>query len=368
MPWHQDNDRRKAPSRLMRCWASPKISILLILLFVLVHRQSTLVNKLERYDDENRSKTAMVMISKRLTMIPSTRQNTTTTTTLSSSSTMTTSPVRGAIVILAGQRNAGTFWNISRFCLLRRAIRSVDEHINKHYGPYQIYVVVARDHDQDPSHVDAAYSKDDRALVASWAPHSQLVWEEVDLYSGDALEPGTTREQIIAWRNGGEGNDGAVKGSSLGYQSMCRFWSGRVQSMTFLDEIDYYMRIDDDSLLTSKPPWDPFIRMAEHSLSYAFKRYDGEQHGIDKLWMVASEHVTKNNSTSHKMSRRRFLDRFTSPDGSILEYYSGTEPYNNFHISEVGFWRSSQWQQLMEDMDDEHLFFKYRVGDANVHA
>jgi Glycolipid 2-alpha-mannosyltransferase len=351
--------RNKPVSRWLKLFGSPTLSVLLLLLVVLINRQNALLVKLEEKSDNEE-----VHLTGQKPMLMPMPQNTTTTPSRSTTTLATPQP-RGAIVILAGQRNANTYWDIARFCLLRRAIRSIDEHINSHFGPYPIFVVVARDYDQDPSRRDAAYTADDRTLVESWATHSHMHWEEIDLYSGEALEPDTTCDQILSWR---KGLDGGVEGVSLGYQSMCRLWSGWLQSMTFLDTFEYYMRIDDDSLITAKPPWDPFVHMHDRSLSYLFRRYDGDTHGIDKLWMVSSEYVLKNNSMSHKISRRKFLERYVGASGSVVEYYSGSQPYNNFHISKVDFWRSSQWQQLMEDMDDEHLFFKYRVGDANVHA
>lgn len=256
----------------------------------------------------------------------------------------------GAVVFLAPQRTELTWWSdTSRFCFLMRAVRSVDLHLNQQYGPYPIYILVAKDHALDPRKKDGLYTEQDRALIRSWAPHSNVFFQEINLYSEDALEPDTTVEQITQWR---KGEDGAIEGRDLGYQSMCRLWSGRVQTMDFLQKYTYYLRMDDDSLLTDQLPFDPFQQMLERGLEYAWRRNSFEEWGIDKLNEILNRHVEINYKTP-----------FTS-EGE----YIGMEPYNNFHVSRVSFWSSPKWQAFWKDLNEEHAFFKYRLGDANVHA
>lgn len=256
----------------------------------------------------------------------------------------------GAVVLLAPQRNAVTWWSdTQRFCFLMRAVRSVDQHLNQHYGPYPIYLLVAKDHRLDPLHKDGPYTAQDRALIRSWAPHSTIIFQEINLYSEDALEPGTTVDQIAKWRLG---QDGGTEGRDLGYQSMCRLWSGRLQTMKFLRPYKYYMRMDDDSLLITSPPFDPFKRMEDKGLEYVYRRLSMEQWGVSKLKEIIKRHIP-----------------ITTETPFIREgEYSGAEPYNNFHISKVDFWSSPQWQAFWKDLNQENAFFKYRLGDANVHA
>lgn len=256
----------------------------------------------------------------------------------------------GAVVILGPPRNEVTYWeNTRRFCFLMRAVRSVDLHLNRHYGPYIIYILVAKDYMLHPRHKDGPYTQNDRDLIRSWAPHSEVIFIEIDFYSNDALEPNTTVEQINRWR---KGEDGAVEGRDLGYQSMCRLWSGRLQTMEFLQKHTYYLRMDDDSLLTEKLMFDPFQRMHKHGLNYAWRRSSAEMWGIDKLKTLIKRHIKITTATPFMIGGE----------------YHGMEPYNNFHVSRVSFWSSPKWQAFWRDLNDEHVFFKYRVGDANVHA
>lgn len=230
----------------------------------------------------------------------------------------------------------------------------MDRHLNRKFGPYPIFILVAKDHEEDPTGQDAEYTPRDRALLQKWAPGSAMHFVELNLYSEDALEPNVTIQQIAQWR---AGRNGGVAGCSLGYQSMCRLWSGRLQSMSFLDGVAYYLRMDDDSLLTADFSFDPFQQMKERDLTYVYRRKEADFWGIAELWKVSKSHVDLNQDDIP----------FLIGNG-VDQEYTGMQPYNNFHISRVSFWRSEQWTKLWEDMNQHNLFFKYRVGDANVHA
>jgi hypothetical protein len=273
--------------------------------------------------------------------------------------------LKAAIVILAPPRRATSQWNIDRFCFLRRAVRSIDQHLNAHFGPYPILILIARDHDQDPTHQDAPYDSRDRTLIEQWAPHSNIVWHEIDMYSNDALEgQDISLEQVLSWRRGEDGGEG---GRPLGYQSMCRLWSGRLQNMpNLLDQFDCYMRLDDDSLLTSDLEYDPFVKFVQRNLTYIYRRSMVDYWGIQELWRVAQSYVLDPSLLDSNVKTRQ--DFLTGLGDNNNYEYTGKQPYNNFHISRVDFWKSARWTVFMQDMDHHHLFFKHRVGDANVHA
>lgn len=264
----------------------------------------------------------------------------------------------GAIVLLAPQRNEGSLWakNLDRFCLLLRAVRSIDKHWSStKFGGYPIYILVAKDHELDPRGLDGPYTEADQALIRRWAPNSTIHFLPIELYSGEALEPDTTPEQVLEWR---QGKDGAVAGRDLGYTSMCRLWSGRLQSMSFLDGYTYYLRMDDDSLLTKDLTYDPFERMDESGLTYVYRRIARDHWGIQQLWKVTKPVLDADLVSNGKLP-------FVASGGR----YEGSQPYNNFHISRVDFWRNETWwQRIWQDYNQHHLFFKHRVGDANVHA
>jgi hypothetical protein len=262
----------------------------------------------------------------------------------------------GAIIILAPQRNQGSIFNlIDRFCFLIRAVRSIDEHINSHYGPYPIYVLVAKDYNKDIEKVDAPYTEKDRELIRSWAPHSTVNILEINMYSEDAVSPGITQKLIEEFQLQQE--KWGIPPVKLGYASMCRLWSFRLQSMDFLTPFKYYMRLDDDSLLTGKPGADPFLEMEWKNLTYAWRRNAADEKGVAALMEVAPPYIADNFETP-------FVQR--GGDGHLV--LSTLSPYNNFHISRVDFWRSQKWLELMQEVDKKQIFYQYKLGDAATHA
>lgn len=50
-------------------------------------------------------------------------------------------------------------------------------------------------------------------------------------------------------------------GFSIGYRHMCRFFSGEIYKHPALEEYDYYMRLDRDSLFLSEVDFDCFALM-----------------------------------------------------------------------------------------------------------
>lgn len=271
----------------------------------------------------------------------------------------------GTLVFLAPQRTR-TAWGVERVCLLRHAIRSVHQHFTSKMCAYPIQILVSSDPQLDPEGLDGVYSKEDRQTLRNAAPSTKVVFREVPMYSAEALEPGTTPELVARWS---AGEDGAVKGTALGYRAMCRLWSGRLQALPFLREFRYYMRMDDDSHLVQDLEFDPFVRMQERNLQYAWRRDELDWMGAHKaFWQVARQSARAagklarqylNGESFNPLIPHRWIDQ---------ERYTGLAPYNNFHVSSMALWNRSEVAQLWTDTNTVHGWFKYRIGDAPYHA
>jgi hypothetical protein len=129
--------------------------------------------------------------------------------------------------------------------------------------------------------------------------------------------------------------------------------------MKFLTPYDYYMRMDDDSVLVAKPRFDPFVRMRDRGLQYAWRRDAVDPNGVPELWEAAQPYLTEASGASPfgKLSY-----------GETTVFQTGRSPYNNFHVSSVKFWRQPAWTSLMQDVDHQHLFYRTKMGDATAHA
>ena len=266
----------------------------------------------------------------------------------------------GAILLLAPQRSKRAFGH-ARACLLRNALKSIDLHLNAHYGPYDIYILVASDYHLDPERKDGQYTEADRAALTTDLPHSpNIEFIDLPMYSGDALEPNLDLKQFERWY---KGLDGGTAGRNIGYRSMCRLWSGRLQRMEFLQKYKYYLRMDDDSLLTAAPTADPFVEMEENHWQYSYRQPFYEAWGYEKMWEIAKKQMTE--EQKENMARMGWL---VPPVGDKSYQYVGGEPYNNLHVATVSMWSDPVWLTYLSALENDFGFFKHRMGDANVHS
>lgn len=229
---------------------------------------------------------------------------------------------------------------------------------------------------------------------------SALVFVSIEILATPSF---TSPEQVDRWQRTGE--DGAVRGRPLGYRQMCRFWTGVLQNHPALQPFDYYLRFDDDSVLTG--PWeDPFRRLSQEGLLYAFTSNASDSWGIARMWELQQAFVVDPaaalqralggeegsaceahlvdwqvgiggvspaavaadalrfgvslESTRERMQRKGYL----TADGR----YNGGQPYNNFHVADLSMWRTPLIRAWFHWLDCHLGFYKYRFGDANTHA
>jgi hypothetical protein len=123
--------------------------------------------------------------------------------------------------------------------------------------------------------------------------------------------------------------------------------------MEFMHEYKYYMRIDDDSRFTEVVPFDPFLKMVESGFDYVCNRPFTAKLGFATLTDIISRYIQFNDGTP-------WLEK----NGK----WGGKAPYNNFHVSSIAMWNTKIMHDIWGALDTEHAFFKYRVGDASVHA
>ena len=88
---------------------------------------------------------------------------------------------------------------------------------------------------------------------------------------------------------------------------MCRWWSGYIQSLPFLESFQYYMRIDDDSLFTRAWSEDPFFKMRKDGLKYVSRRNIPDKWGIKQMWGLAEKYMT--HEKKKNMAKMGYLKR-----------------------------------------------------------
>jgi len=142
----------------------------------------------------------------------------------------------------------------------------------------------------------------------------------------------------------------------VGYRHMCHFFSKDIYRHPALKEFDWYWRLDDDSFLLSKIPYDVFSFMNERNFTYGYNRiYDDSEWCTRGLGEAVQSYVIEKSiqpSFFHKFSKNGIWDR---------SMYS-----TNFEISKFDFWRSQTYQDFIEYIDNTNGIYLYRWGDAPI--
>lgn len=135
----------------------------------------------------------------------------------------------------------------------------------------------------------------------------------------------------------------------IGYRHMCRFYAGQIFNHPALLPYKFYMRLDSDSFILSKPKKDPFVHMEENGYQYAFMEKEelDAPWACEGLWDCTKEFIDTN------------LDRISNPPTA----WNG-ELYNtNFEIADMSFFREKNYQDYFNHVDSTRNIYYKRWGD-----
>ena len=146
---------------------------------------------------------------------------------------------------------------------------------------------------------------------------------------------------------------------SLGYRNMMR-WYG-VLIYKYLDNLGYewYMRMDDDSLLHSKINYDLFQFMYNNNYEYGFRAYCNDAISVsDGLIEFCYNYCNKNNIEPTFLNRYTLYNsEKTTKNYNILGYY------NNFLITNLKFWLRDDVQLFLKHFDNSGFQYTKRWND-----
>jgi len=132
-------------------------------------------------------------------------------------------------------------------------------------------------------------------------------------------------------------------GFSTGYRSMCRFFA-----ITLPDQIrgyDWYMRLDDDSFITSPIREDPFEYLADNGKLYGWRIMQPENprvvRGLTDLCMRAN------------------------PSFATFKW-DGQSFFNNFHIAKIDLWERPPIRRILVAIDRCGGIYTRRWGDHTI--
>lgn len=144
-------------------------------------------------------------------------------------------------------------------------------------------------------------------------------------------------------------------GFSVGYRSMCRFFSGSIYHHPILKEYEYYLRLDTDSRFEDGPNMSLFDWARSEKIDYA---YIASAVQIDNSKVVRG---LKRNVLKYMFGKfvwRGVINSLFIPKGKMF--------YTNFELGRTDFFKSDAWEDFFRFLDESGGFYLHRWGDAPI--
>ncbi|KAF8520399.1 nucleotide-diphospho-sugar transferase [Hysterangium stoloniferum] len=161
-------------------------------------------------------------------------------------------------------------------------------------------------------------------------------------------------------------------GFTLGYRSMCRFYSGFFWKHPAIAKYDWLWRLDSDIEFHCDVPYDPIAHVRDAGAKYGFVQISNDADWVQpslagnvSMFMASHEHLIPTNANhrySWKDVNKAFSGTAGTPDATMLAFY------NNWEISHRSLWTSDLYTAFFEYLDRAGGFFYERWGDSLVHA
>ncbi|ORY91953.1 glycolipid 2-alpha-mannosyltransferase-domain-containing protein [Syncephalastrum racemosum] len=155
-----------------------------------------------------------------------------------------------------------------------------------------------------------------------------------------------------------------------GYNHMIHFFFKDIFDHPAIASLDYFWRLDHDSMLESPVGVDVFKYMQARGLKYGYRTVTTDARHVtnglltffDKYRRDPSHHSLLEGQTCGTTSQQNCMDIPT--DRKARENYAPLMYYNNFEIIHVPTWRSAQMRELTNAVDGTDMIYWNRWGDA----
>src|SRR3989344_3280370 len=145
---------------------------------------------------------------------------------------------------------------------------------------------------------------------------------------------------------------------TVGYRHMCRFFSGTIYNEPALKGYRWYWRLDTDSFILGRVPYDVFKFMEKNQYVYGYIVMSRDEPTVTVgLWELTRRYLEDHNI------KPTFIHDFVKDGVWDLSYY-----YTNFEISSLDFWRSAPVRDYFDHVDRSGGIYKHRWGDTLIHT
>lgn len=141
----------------------------------------------------------------------------------------------------------------------------------------------------------------------------------------------------------------------LSYRNMCRFYALKFQD--YLEEYDWYWRLDVDSILPTKIDFDVFDYLEKNNKVYGFIAQLPEHPPVvEGLGKFVRKYADSKNI------KYKFLDYLVDEKGN----YNYKMVYNNFEICKLSLFKNEEVKTFLSVLDKTGAIYEYRWGDAPI--
>ncbi|KAJ3280577.1 alpha 1,2-mannosyltransferase 2.4.1 [Borealophlyctis nickersoniae] len=155
---------------------------------------------------------------------------------------------------------------------------------------------------------------------------------------------------------------GMPYGGSESYRHMCRWNSGFFFREPAMLKYEYYWRIEPSVDFYCPVTYDPFLFMKLHNLKYGFNVVAEEYAPtVKSLGNATKQFMQQRGTTVFPDHLKAFWDMEVD-DFNLVHFWS------NFEIADLSFFRSDDYIDYFNFLDQAGGFFYERWGDAPVHS
>ncbi|KAI9491521.1 glycolipid 2-alpha-mannosyltransferase-domain-containing protein [Zychaea mexicana] len=268
-------------------------------------------------------------------------------------STVPIATVNSAIVFLVEFTDRPLKENHHEMMKFSKALWKLWENFSQYYPHYPVYVF----------HEPAFKTKYRLRYRTMWPPGLKLQFHEINNFDLPPKFPkGISTSDL--------GLNPTNQRAFPGYNNMIRFFWKQIFEHDMIKQLDYFWRLDHDSMLQSPVGVDVFHYMKERGIKYGYRAVTTDVRHVtngmlaffDKYRRNQEHQSMTNGTTCAQMSQRNCLEIPDTPQDRS-EYFP-LMYYNNFEIVHVPTWRSKPMRQLTDAVDKTDMIYWNRWGDA----